>query len=444
MSEYYDKEKFSGGRQPQRPPQKKNNDSDWLWWVAVIVLFSTGLWPIALFLILSSASQKKKAAKQRSAQEREKRVARALAQAEERLARAREKTEAASRSAVRQSAAQETMNKRRETTPTVSYEKSSAGKNAAVNGETFTKPKKESKQKTPGKALRIIGICLLVLGSILFLDSSADLLSGYHVALENLFAGLGFLTGGAISFGRGEYLAKMSRRAQRYILAIGTADTMPINEIAKRVNRTPDKTAKELQKLIDKGLLGEDAYIDYEKGFFARFGAVLDDDEPVITEVPKEAEEGYSGILRNLRVANDRIPDAALSSKIERLEQISALIFKEVEAHPEKRDRIRTFFDYYLPTTQKLLDTYAEFDEMGVEGENMAQAKARIAEMMDSIVEGFEYQLDQLYSTDAMDVVSDIKVMETMLNRDTASAAKDFGYDRQPSKKEITPQQMEM
>ena len=130
--------------------------------------------------------------------------------------------------------------------------------------------------------------------------------------------------------------------------------------------------------------------------------------------------------------------------EIERLEQISALIFKEVEAHPEKRDRIRTFFDYYLPTTQKLLDTYAEFDEMGVEGENMTQAKARIAEMMDSIVEGFEHQLDQLYSADAMDVVSDIKVMETMLSRDTASAAKDFGYQKKTLKDEIKPQQLEM
>ena len=51
---------------------------------------------------------------------------------------------------------------------------------------------------------------------------------------------------------------------------------------------------------------------------------------------------------------------------------------------------------------------------------------------MDAIVEGFEHQLDQLYSTDAMDVVSDIKVMEAMLNRDTASVAKDFGYPEPP------------
>lgn len=468
MSEYYDREKFSGDRPPQRPPQRRNNDSDWMKWVAIIVLFSTGLWPIALLVLFSSLSDQKKNVKKQAAREREERVARALAQAEERVARARENMERANGGTLndervaqalaqaeervararenveRRTAVQETMAKKRDTATTVSYEKTSAGKTVTVNGQAVSKPKKDAKQKTPGKALRIIGICLLVLGSIICIDGVSSLLQGWDYALSDLMTGFGFVAGGAVSMGRGEYLAKMSRRAQRYILAIGTADTMSINEIAKRVNRTPDKAAKELQKLIDKGLLGEDSYIDHEKGVFARFGAVVEDDEPVITEVPVEAEEGYSGILRNMRLANDRIPDEALSNKIERLEQISALIFKEVEAHPEKRDRIRTFFDYYLPTTQKLLDTYAEFDEMGVEGENMTQAKARIAEMMDSIVEGFEHQLDQLYSADAMDVVSDIKVMETMLNRDTASAAKDFGYEMQSPKKDITPQQMEM
>ena len=147
---------------------------------------------------------------------------------------------------------------------------------------------------------------------------------------------------------------------------------------------------------------------------------------------PKEAQEGYSGILRNIRHANDRIADPELSRKIERLEQISGLIFKEVEEHPEKRSSIHTFFDYYLPTTQKLLDAYAEFEETGVEGENLREAKERIEQTMDMIVAGFEHQLDQLYSSDAMDVVSDIQVMEAMLKRDTASAAKDFGYPEAP------------
>ena len=47
----------------------------------------------------------------------------------------------------------------------------------------------------------------------------------------------------------------------------------------------------------------------------------------------------------------------------------------------------------------------------------------------DSIVAGFEHQLDELYRTDAMDIDSDIRVMETMLRRDTASVADDFGLN---------------
>ena len=98
-----------------------------------------------------------------------------------------------------------------------------------------------------------------------------------------------------------------------------------------------------------------------------------------------------------------------------------------MEEDPKKRGKIDTFLNYYLPTTQKLLDSYAQFEAAGVEGENLRQAKSRIEATMDSIVKGFEHQLDELYKADAMDVDSDIRVMESMLRRDTASVEQDFG-----------------
>ena len=420
MSQYYDKDKFRGDAPPSRPPRGGEEDWSWLKWPVVIFLFS--LSPVLGFLGLAFFSKyKKRKHAERRKREAQERIARAMSEAEQRMSRAREQT--AQADAAHRTAAREVMDRRRGQSQ--SYTEPVQQKEARAPSEQ----KQKAKGNKTARLLRIIGISLLAMGAVLCLDGIPTLIQGNLQALEDIFLSAGFMVSGGLLWGRGEYLENMSRRTQRYILAIGAAETMRIDEIAKRVNRSADKTVRELQKLIDKGYLGEDAYIDYEKGIFARFGAVVDE-KPMDSEVPKEAEEGYSGLLRNLRTANDRIPDAELSAKIERLEQISALIFKEVEEHPEKRSRIHTFFDYYLPTTQKLLDTYAEFDEMGVEGENVSQAKERIKEMMDSIVEGFEYQLDQLYSADAMEVVSDIKVMETMLNRDTASAAKDFGYDK--------------
>ena len=260
---------------------------------------------------------------------------------------------------------------------------------------------------------------------------------GYEPIWDYLFHGLVFTLGGALLFYFGQRQANLERRSQRYWLAIGDAEAMELDEIAKRVGRTRKQTIKDLQRLIEKNCLGDDAYLDLELGYFLRFGAQVEpprepEPEPAQPEQPPESE--YTAILRKIRTANDRIDDPVLSEKIDRLEEITRQILKELEAHPEKRERMHTFFDYYLPTTQKLLDTYADFEEAGVEGENLREAKRRIEGTMDSIVEGFARQLDGLFKADVMDVESDIRVMESMLHRDSASAARDFGMGKEQKK----------
>ncbi|MCI9444767.1 MAG: hypothetical protein HFF69_08610 [Oscillospiraceae bacterium] len=475
MGEYYDKEKFTGGRNPagsgrstpppppprrpyqtppqggRTPPKQPGGNSGWYSWPVIIILFSLGVWPIALVLLffnLFGDSKKRSASGRRDSsanydrqhgaytQQAESAVERAMRKAESRMDSAESKVDQAVERAMEQMG---------RTLDRAARQVEQAGRSSRVPPPPPVRPtppvkpvkpvkQKKQKAKPAGVLLRLIGIIFMAVAGMVGLDFLSEVVSGYYIDMENFFAATGFGFAGALMFFRGHYLNKMSRRSQRYILAIGNVDAMPIEEIAKRVNRKPAQAIKELQKLIDKGYLGEDAYIDHERGYFLRFGAVLEEEEeeapfePAPAPTPKEAQEGYSGILRDIRHANDRIADPELSRKIDRLEQISGLIFKEVEEHPEKRASIHTFFDYYLPTTQKLLDTYADFEETGVEGEHLREAKSRIEQTMDLIVSGFEHQLDQLYSSDAMDVATDIKVMEAMLKRDTASTAKDFGY----------------
>ena len=433
-------------------PQKKPNNSGWYSWPIIIVLFALGIWPVALILLFvnifgegkrrtTPSSQRKPSAEERMEAAVEDAVDRALAKAREagnRATASRRKSAAQESLDRAMAAAQSDMDRAvadvERAAEDLAKEFAADERKAAAPKKAAKKKKKKKKEpeKLPGKLLRVIGLCLLALGAVVGVDAAAEILQGWTYYLEDLFMGLGFAAAGGIMWGRGQYLARMARRTSRYVGAIGEAEAMPLSEIAKRVNRSEKETDRELQKLIDKGYLGDDAYIDHERGYFLRFGATVEEEPEEAPPPPKEAEEGYSGILRDFRRVNDRIADEVLSRKIDRLEQVSALIFKEVEEHPEKRSRIRTFFDYYLPTTQKLLEAYAEFEETGVEGEHLGQAKDRIEETMDAIVEGFEHQLDQLYSADAMDVFSDIKVMETMLHRDTASAAKDFGYAEEP------------
>lgn len=60
-------------------------------------------------------------------------------------------------------------------------------------------------------------------------------------------------------------------------------------------------------------------------------------------------------------------------------------------------------------------------EAQGVEGENIRQAKGRIEGMMDKVVEGFEKQLDKLFQDNAMDIATDVAVLERMLEKDGLS-----------------------
>ena len=83
--------------------------------------------------------------------------------------------------------------------------------------------------------------------------------------------------------------------------------------------------------------------------------------------------------------------------------------------------------NYYLPTTLKILNAYAQMDAQGVEGENISAAKERIEGMMDKVVEGFEKQLDQLFKTEAMDIATDVEVLERMLDKDGLGSGMTMG-----------------
>ena len=87
---------------------------------------------------------------------------------------------------------------------------------------------------------------------------------------------------------------------------------------------------------------------------------------------------------------------------------------------------------YYLPTTLKLLKAYETLDKQGVKGENILSSMHDVEMMMDTIIAAFEKQLDNLFQEEALDISSDISVLETMLAQEGLSAG---GFSEQTSQK---------
>ena len=137
-------------------------------------------------------------------------------------------------------------------------------------------------------------------------------------------------------------------------------------------------------------------------------------------ELDKMISDGNLAIAEMKRL-NESIKEEKISRQIDRLEEISGKIFDCVKASPEKLPQIRKFMNYYLPTTLKLLNAYDRMGSQGVSGENISGTMERVENMMGTIVTAFERQLDGLFGDQALDISTDITVLENMMAREGLS-----------------------
>ena len=119
--------------------------------------------------------------------------------------------------------------------------------------------------------------------------------------------------------------------------------------------------------------------------------------------------------LSEMRRLNDSIEDEKISAQIDHLELVTRKIIDRVVAQPDKLPQIRRFMNYYLPTTLKILNAYDRMDSTGISGDNISTTKQKVEDMMDTIVKAYDKQLDSLYGEEALDISTDITVMENLL-----------------------------
>ena len=133
--------------------------------------------------------------------------------------------------------------------------------------------------------------------------------------------------------------------------------------------------------------------------------------DPAIDALITERDRAIS----EMRRLNDTIEDEAISAQIDHLEAVTGKIIGAVVDKPSKLPQLRRFLNYYLPTTLKLLNAYDRMGSAGVSGANIDGTKGKIEEIMGTICKAFDKQLDALYGEEALDISTDITVLENML-----------------------------
>lgn len=383
----------------------KNKNNDWISWALIGALMVFGGWPIALpWLFIKLFAPDKRKYERRQAPP---------------LYRQQENRNPYSYSQQNGSYYGDYYS-----TPNTAGTYRNQGTNKAA--DTFrTMTKSPSSGKKTETLLNIGGGFLAFIGFMLFIgafDVPFDF-SAFMMALA-------FLAGGGAMIYSAVGMKRADKRFARYTAIIGNNQAIHIASLAKKAGVDEKKVRKDLQKMIDKGSFGPFAYINEELGYLFRSSEADDEiqrakdaaEKKTAEEIAKQKESQFEMLLQQIKDVNERIAHKEMTEKIYHLEDITREIFTTVSNNPEKRSKIDKFLSYYLPTTLKLLDSYSKLEATGFEGDNISQSKKTIENAMDSVIGGFEHQLDELYKSDAVDIETDVDVLTKMLDRDNPSS----------------------
>lgn len=291
-----------------------------------------------------------------------------------------------------------------------------------------------------GIGIGVTGVLTLIFGITALVTGGAGSVVGLSISVLILLISIGL-------FGTGSLQRNRLNRFKRYLRLCGDKTYCDIKHLAAHVGKSTKYVLNDLKKMIQKGMLPEGHLDDrgtclmlddktfkqyletagaYEAKIYADGLARAQGKESEAQEQPEAAvdeeeqaldtmiNEGREYIVK-LRKLNDKIPGEVFSDKLYRLETVITEIFDALKSHPQKKPQMRKFMDYYLPTTLKLVQTYADFDEVQIQGDNIITAKQEIEKTIDTINQAFEKLLDDLFMDAAFDVTTDAQVLKTLL-----------------------------
>ena len=247
----------------------------------------------------------------------------------------------------------------------------------------------------------------------------------------------------AFLLGRGILNSKRARRIRKYASIWTGKPYVMIEDLESRVGWDRKKILKDIHFLTDRELIigaeldaGETCLMltDESKQQYASAMAAKRQREQEEVKA-REAEEALKAApfeqreihrikkdgqeyLEQLAELKKEIVSDEMRRKVEQMETLTARIFVCASEHPESISQTDRLFKYYFPSVLKLLKVYEDVEKQPVQGENIRKTKKEIEDSLDTMNQALEKLFDEMFQNVAMDISSDIQVLEVMLKQD--------------------------
>lgn len=207
---------------------------------------------------------------------------------------------------------------------------------------------------------------------------------------------------------------------------LSTYSKQSVNRLIKYLNESVR------HKLIPQGhftrenlvfMISNEIYDQYneKKAVYDRYFKKLIEERNRMKERTEEINlilETGTKYIEKIHDSNELIKDKSVTQKLSRMETIVSMIFHELDIHPSQASSLGVFLNYYLPTTEKLIEAYLSIGEKQITGKALANTKKEIENSLDTIIVAFENILEKMYQEHEMDITSDIAAMEIIMQQE--------------------------
>lgn len=290
-----------------------------------------------------------------------------------------------------------------------------------------------------------------VLGVLLIVYSILTSFSNGYSQMNYIGLGimLSFFAGSVGLTLRGRYLRRRVKRFRQYVTCLEQKNYCTIEELSELIGAKSKFVIKDLRKMIELDMfpqgrindkqtyfmLNQEVYENYlssEQSFKQRKEEELRRQEMSEREMNDPEKQQLKSVIemgenyvKQIKSIKESTLEKEISAKLNKLENIVIQILKYVEKNPKKLSEVNKFTNHYLPITLKLVNSYKELNNQPVQGDNIKSAKNEIEKSIDLINIAFEKLLDDLFEEVALDISTDISVLETLFTQEGLTK-KDF------------------
>ena len=152
-------------------------------------------------------------------------------------------------------------------------------------------------------------------------------------------------------------------------------------------------------ELVLSGMVKNDKLKDTDLPLYMKITNAKKQNEEILEMIPKIESEETRKNLNEIHETVDKI-------------------IKTIEDNPKKGDKVKNFFEYYLPVLLKIVKRYDEVENQKLRSKEGKTFMDKADKMIMDTSKAFDSILASLYSRDILDADADMKVYDMMLKAD--------------------------